>query len=304
MTESPIRLGTRGSALALAQAEAVAKALPDAEVVPIKTSDRHQTGGGDKARFVREIERALLAGEIDLGVHSAKDLPSELPEGLEIEGVPGREDPRDAYVGEAGSLDEIPEGARIGTSSLRRRSQLLARRPDLEVTELRGNVDTRLRRLQEGDFDGLVLATAGLRRLGRADEIGFEIDPGVLTPAPGQGALALEARADDRKAAVAAESITDRNALGMLTAERIVVGVLDVSCDTPVGAHATIESGRMRLRGYCGLPDGSEWIRDEVVQDASDPEAIGRLLAERMRSAGADELLARASELAAAGGTK
>jgi hydroxymethylbilane synthase len=303
MTERPIRLGTRGSALALAQAEAVRKDLPNAEVVPIKTSGE-KLAGGDKARFVREIELALLAGEIDLGVHSAKDLPSELPEGLEIAGVPGREDPRDAYVGEAASLDEIPEGARIGTSSLRRRSQLLARRPDLAVTELRGNVDTRLRRLQEGDLDGLILAAAGMGRLDRAGEIGFEIDPEVLTPAPGQGALALEARADDRKAAVAAESITDRNTLGMLTAERAAVGVLDASCDTPIGAQATIESGRMRLRGYCGLPDGSEWIRDEVVQDASDPEAIGHLLAERMRSAGADELLARASELAAAGGTK
>jgi hydroxymethylbilane synthase len=317
MTEKPIRLGTRGSALALAQAKAVSKALPRAEVVPIKTSDQHQTGrpsaspagrsrvsGGDKARFVREIEGALLSGDVDLGVHSAKDLPSDLPDGLEIAGVLAREDPRDAYVGEAGSLDEIPEGATIGTSSLRRRSQLLARRPDLEVTELRGNVDTRLRRLQEGDFDGLVLAAAGLRRLGRAGEIGFEIDPGVLTPAPGQGALALEARADDRRAAVAAESITDRNALGMLAAERAVVAVLDASCDTPVGAQATIEGGRMRLRGYCGLPDGSEWIRDEVIQDASDPEAIGGLLAERMTSAGADQLLARASELAAAGGMK
>jgi hydroxymethylbilane synthase len=303
MTETPIRLGTRGSALALAQAEAVSKSLPMAEVVPIKTGDKRGEGG-DKARFVREIERALLAGEVDIGVHSAKDLPTDLPDGLEIAGVTSREDPRDAYVGAAASLDEIPEGARIGTSSLRRRSQLLACRPDLKVAELRGNVDTRLGRLHAGDFDGLVLAAAGLRRLDRAGEIGFELDPEVLTPAPGQGTLALEARVDDSKASVSAESITDRGALGMLTAERSAVAVLDASCDTPVGAYATIDGGRMRLSGYCGLPDGSEWIRDEVIQDASDPEAIGRLLAERMLAAGAEELLSRASELAAAAEAK
>ena len=133
--------------------------------------------GGDKARFVREIERALLDGEIDLGVHSAKDLPTDLPEGLEIAGVPEREDPRDAYVGHVTSLGEVPQGSRIGTSSLRRRAQILARRPDLEVVELRGNVDTRLARLEAGDFDGLVLAAAGLRRLGRAEEIAFAIEP-------------------------------------------------------------------------------------------------------------------------------
>jgi hydroxymethylbilane synthase len=301
MNERPIRLGTRGSTLALAQAEVVAKAMRNAEIVPIKTSDR-ATQGGDKARFVREIERALLAGEVDLGVHSAKDLPSDLPEGLEILGVMEREDPRDAYVGEAASFEEIREGARIGTSSLRRRSQLLARRPDLEVSDLRGNVDTRLGRLAGGDFDGLILAAAGLRRLGRADEIGFEVDPELLVPAPGQGTLALEGRADDSEAAAQARSITDRNALGTLTAERTAVAELDASCDTPVGAHATIEDGQMRLRGYCGLPDGSEWIRDEVVQDASAPGEIGRMLAERMKAAGAEELLARSQELAAEAG--
>ncbi len=142
MADRPLRLGTRGSALALAQANAVAKALGGAEVVPIKTSDNAPESGGDKARFVREIERALIDGEVDLGVHSAKDLPTDLPEGLELAGVPEREDPRDAYVGHVSSLGEVPEGARIGTSSLRRRSQILARRPDLEVVDLRGNVDT------------------------------------------------------------------------------------------------------------------------------------------------------------------
>jgi hydroxymethylbilane synthase len=309
MAEPQLRLGTRSSALALAQANLVAKLLGGAEVVPIKTSDQPETGradarprikaGGDKARFVREIERALLSGEVELGVHSAKDLPTDLPDGLEIAGVPPREDPRDAFVGHVTSLGECPEGARIGTSSLRRRAQLLARRPDLEVVELHGNVDTRLARLEAGDFDGLVLAVAGLRRLGRAAEM-FPIEFDELIPSPGQGALAIEARHANDRAVTAAESITDRGALGTLAAERTLVAALDASCNTPLGAVATLErGGMMRLRGFCGLPDGSEWLRDELELDASDPEGIGRQLAERLKSAGAVELLERAEQMAA-----
>jgi hydroxymethylbilane synthase len=302
VAERPLRLGTRGSALALAQANAVAKALGGAEVVPIKTSgDRggDPQPGGDKARFVREIERALLDGEVDLGVHSAKDLPTELPEGLEIAGVPEREDARDAYIGRVDSLGDVPEGSRIGTSSLRRRSQILARRPDLNVVELRGNVDTRLGRYEAGDFEGIVLAAAGLRRLGRAEEISFAIEPDECVPAPGQGALAIESRHDDDRATTAAESITDRGALGLLAAERSLVGALDASCNTPLGANATLEpGGRMRLRAFCGLPDGSEWLRDELEEDASDPEGLGVALGDRLRAAGADDILARAESMA------
>jgi hydroxymethylbilane synthase len=308
---SVLRLGTRGSALALAQAESVASALKrgglaeEVEVVPIRTSgDRggarkpaEPGAAGDKARFVREIERSLLDGEVELGVHSAKDLPTELPEGLELAGVPGREDARDAYVGEADSLEQVPEGARIGTSSLRRRAQLLALRPDLEIAELRGNVDTRLERLTSGNFDGLVLAAAGLRRLARQDEIAFSFGADELVPAPGQGALALEAREDDRRAAAAAQTLTDRDALAAVAAERAAVAALEASCHTPVGAHAGIEDGRLRLRGFCGLPDGSEWIRDELEDDASAPTEIGERLAERMRAAGATELLERADRM-------
>jgi hydroxymethylbilane synthase len=302
MDTPPIRLGTRGSPLALAQAEAVSKAIEnagmEAPIVPIKTSGDAKRGG-DKARFVREIERALLDGEVDLGVHSAKDLPSELPEGLRIAGVPARESALDAFVGDADSLDELAEGARIGTSSLRRRAQLLALRPDLEVVELHGNVDTRLRRLEEDDFDGLVLAAAGLRRLGRERVIGFEFDPNQLTPAPGQGALALEAQVDDWRCHTTAETLTDRDSLATLTAERAVVAALEASCNTPLAAFATIAGGRMLLRGFCGLPDGSDWLRDEVEDDASDPEGIGRALAERMSAAGAGDILKRAEEVAA-----
>ena len=305
MAEPLLRLGTRGSALALAQANWVAKALGGAEVVPITTSGDQSsstpTNGGDKARFVREIERALLEGKVEIGVHSAKDLPTDLPEGLEIAGVPERADPRDAYIGHVNSLGEVAEGSRIGTSSLRRRAQILARRPDLEVVELRGNVDTRLRRYDAGDFDGLVLAAAGLHRLGRAEEMAFPIDFDELVPSPGQGALALEALHSNDRAAAAAESITDRDALARLLSERALVAALDASCNTPLGAVAEIEKGgRMRLRAFCGLPDGSEWLRDEIEMDDADAEAVGRALAERMKSAGATELLERAEKMAVA----
>lgn len=304
MAEPSLRLGTRGSPLALAQAELVADALGGAEIVRIKTSGDREPGestgapGGDKGRFVREIERALLDGEVDLGIHSAKDLPSELPDGLEIAGVPAREDPRDAFVGEAGSLDEIREGARIGTSSLRRRAQLLSLRPDLEVIEVHGNVDTRLHRLSEGDFDGLILAAAGLRRLDRASEIAFEFESAELTPAPGQGALAIEGRHANNRAVATAQSITNRDALATLSAERAVVSEMEATCNTPLGVHATIDDGAMLVCAFCGLPDGSEWLRDELGDDASDPEAIGRALAERMTAAGAVEILERAERMA------
>ena len=296
MTEPPLRIGTRGSALALMQAKAVAKHLGGAEIVPIKTADGDVR---DKARFVKAIEQALLDGEVDLAVHSAKDLPSELPEGLEIAGVPARENARDAYVGSVSSLGMVPEGSRIGTSSLRRRAQILALRPDLEVVEVRGNVDTRLAKLEAGEFDGLVLAAAGLSRLGRAEEVSFCLELEELVPSPGQGALAIEAAHAEDRPVTAAESITDRGALGTLSAERTLVGALDATCNTPLGAHATLEKGgRMRMRAFCGLPDGSEWIRDELEMDASEPEALGTAVAERISSAGAEDILARAEEMA------
>jgi hydroxymethylbilane synthase len=296
MAEQRFRLGTRGSALALAQAKLVAKALGGAEIVVIKTLDG-AAKGGYKARFVREIERALLDGEVDLGVHSAKDLPTERPEGLDIAGVLARDDPRDAFIGHVTSLGEAAAGARIGTSSLRRRSQILARRPDLDVVELHGNVDTRLERFEAGDFDGLVLAAAGLRRLSRAEEM-IPIEVEELVPAPGQGTIVIEAPHSNDMAVAAVESITDRGALGTLSAERTLVAELNATCNTPLGALATLEHGdQMHLRAFCGLPDGSEWIRDEISMDASDPEEIGRTLAARLKVAGADDLLARAEQM-------
>jgi hydroxymethylbilane synthase len=289
-----IRLGTRGSALALAQAELVAGWLADdVELVPITTSgDRGSRA--DKSRFVKEIEEALLADEVDLAVHSAKDVPAELPEGLSIVGVPERADPRDVLCG-AGSLDALPAGAVVGTGSLRRRAQLLAVRPDLEVRELRGNVDTRLRRLEKGDFDAIVLAAAGLQRLGRG---GGAMLP-ELVPAPGQGCLALEARADDRDVVAAAAALTDRNALTALTAERALVATLEATCHTPVGAYAAPRDGALLLTAFVGLPDGSHWIRDSLAGDPEDPTTLGLEVGERLLAAGARELLAEAEAQAA-----
>ena len=286
-----MRLATRGSALALAQAELVAAALGGAEVVIVRSADGDI---GDKARFVRGVERALLEDDAELGVHSAKDLPGELAEGLELVGAPGREDPSDAFVGEAGSLAEVSEGARIGTSSLRRRAQLLAARPDLDVVELHGNVDTRLARLADGGMDGIVVATAGLSRLGRQSAISFRFAAEDMVPAPGQGCLALESRAGDAAAAGAAGRISDRGALIELTAERAAVAALEASCNTPVGISARAGVDGLGVTGFAGLPDGREWVRDHVSGDPEQPAALGEALAERMAAAGAREILDRA----------
>jgi hydroxymethylbilane synthase len=271
----------------------------DVELVPIRTSgdERAPPPGGDKSRFVKEIEEALLRGDVDLAVHSAKDVPSELPDGLRIVGVPERADARDALCG-AESIDALTEGAVVGTSSLRRRAQLLALRPDLRVEDLRGNVDTRLRRLAEGRYDALVLAAAGLARLGRAGE-GAPIPADAVTPAGGQGCLALEARADDERAAELAASITDRESLQRLTAERALVGALDASCRTPLAAHAERAGdppsggqATLVLSSFLGLPDAGTWIRDSLTAPAADPAGLGRAAADRLLAAGAAELLA------------
>jgi hydroxymethylbilane synthase len=285
-----LRIATRGSVLALTQARLVADLLGGAELVEVSSSGEQ----GDKSRFVRGVERALLAGDADVGVHSAKDLPGEMPDGLEIAAVPPREDPADVWIGPGSSLEEIPEGARVGTASLRRRAQLLAARPDLRVAELHGNVDTRLRKLAEGDLDGIVLAAAGLRRLGREGEIGFAIPAAAMVPAPGQGSLALQVRSDDEVSLKAAGATTDLDAMRELTAERAAVAPLQASCTTPVGVHARVEGERLTIEAFVGLPDGSEWLRDRLEGDADEPAAAGYALAERLLSAGADELLKRA----------
>jgi hydroxymethylbilane synthase len=289
-----VRIATRGSALALTQARWVAERLGGAELVEVSSDGEP----GDKSRFVRGVERALLDGRAELGVHSAKDLPGVMPEELEIASVPEREDPADVWIGATGSLDDVPEGARVGTASLRRRAQLLAARPDLRVEELHGNVDTRLRKLADGELDAIVLAAAGLRRLGREAEIGFALPVDQMVPAAGQGALALQARIGDSERGEAAGAIGDLRAMRELTAERTIVALLDATCASPLGAHARVEGARIEIDVFVGLPDGSEWLRDRLEGSAEEPALAGAELVQRLLGAGARELLDRAEEQA------
>ena len=293
---TPLRIGTRGSQLARAQARAVAAAIDgETEIVEITTAGDVDRARGDKSRWTGALEAALLAGDIDLAVHSAKDVPGELAEGTAIVAAPRRADPADVLVGEH-SLHDVREGARVGTSALRRRAQLLAAREDLEVRDLRGNVDTRLRKLAAGEVDVLVLAAAGLDRLQRRHEAGGALCGGVFVPAAGQGVIAVQARADSAAAGAVSSASHDRT-MACLLAERAVVRELSASCHAPVGVHAEVVADGMRIRGFAGLPDGSKWVLDEIVGDPSD---IAGELARRMKLAGADDILREAEEMAAA----
>lgn len=292
-----IRVGTRGSALAMAQATWVAERLPEeSQLVKVVTAGDLGAEQGDKSRWVSQLERALLDDEIDLAVHSAKDVPAELPEGLELVAIPERADPRDALCG-AAALDDLAAGARVGTSSLRRTAQIRANWPDLEIVPVRGNVDTRLRKLADGECQALVLALAGLHRLGRANEAQGVLDR--LVPAAGQGALAVEARADGLSAS-AVRALSDPEATTCVMAEREVVRALGASCNTPLGVHARrlapgAPETELELSVWLGLPDGSHWIYDQITGPA---DAVPTRLVERLQSVGAPELL-RAAEAAA-----
>jgi hydroxymethylbilane synthase len=299
-----MRIGTRGSPLALAQTRHVAGLLGDdshVELVTITTSGDSTNSASapgnapaDKSRWVDTIEAALLAGEIDLAVHSAKDVPGELAEGLALLGAPARAAAEDVLCG-ANDLASLPPGARVGTSSLRRAAQLRAAREDLRVVAIGGNVDTRLRRLGEDGLDAIVLAHAGLLRLDRASALGAVLDPARFVPAPGQGVLALEGRTGDARVEAAVRAITDADTFACLRAERAVAHELDASCHTPLGAHAVPAGcGCLNLRAWVGLPDGSAWVSDELLGGFYDPEALGRRVAERMRAAGAGEILTEA----------
>jgi hydroxymethylbilane synthase len=286
-----IRLGTRGSALALAQAKLVADMLGGAvELVTITTSGDRGEALGDKARWTSALEAALLASEIDIAVHSAKDVPGELAEGTMIAAIPERSDPRDVICG-AAAITSLGSAARIGTSSIRRAAQLRALRDDLQIVELRGNVDTRLRKLAAGVADAIVLAYAGLKRLGRESEVGGVLE---LVPAPGQGALLVQARAGDDRAS----KINEPNSERCVIAERALASHLGATCNTPLGASTVPASGTdVTLRAWVGLPDGSHWISDELTGDGS---AVATEMAERMKAAGASELLAQAEAMAPA----
>ncbi len=281
-----MRIGTRGSALALAQARWVARQLGDEpELVRISTAGDRNRALGDKSRWVSALEQALLEGRIDIAVHSAKDVPAELADGLELVAIPPRADARDAICG-ATSLRALASGARIGTSSLRRTAQIRSVREDVDVVELRGNVDTRLGKLAGGEVDALVLAMAGLQRLSRQRDATALLDE--MVPAAGQGALAVEAMAGAIDPALLGQ-VNDPEAAACVAAERELTHALGASCNTPVGAHAeAIDPDRVELRAWIGLPDGSAWLSDRLC---GPPRGLGVAVAGRMRDAGAQELL-------------
>lgn len=290
-----MNIGTRASALALAQAGTTAAALgPGHELVHITTTGDRQRAALDKERWVRELDDALLSGAVDLAVHSAKDVPAHLPDGLVIAAIPARATAVDALCG-AASLDALPAGAHVGTASLRRAAQLRALRDDLQISDLRGNVDTRLGRLHAGDFDAIVLALAGLERLGRGGEATGTLPE--LVPCAGQGALLITARAGDAPALAAAGAIDDAGAHACVRAERELVRALDADCHTPMGAYATLSGdGAMTLTAFVGRPDGGAWLRDALTvagDAAGDPEALGAQVGARLLSAGAAEVLGR-----------
>jgi hydroxymethylbilane synthase len=297
-----VRLGGRGSPLSLAQLEIVARAISprsEFEIITFTTTgDRVSRVDGvrtGKDLFTREIDEALLDRRIDLGVHSAKDLPSRLPEGLALVAVPPREDPSDVVVSRDGrSLLALPAGSRVGTSSPRRRAQILSAQPDLEVVEARGNVDTRIRRLREGRWDAIVLARAGLARLERLADVSEVLPPSWMLPAIGQGALAVVARNDDGSLRELAAGIDHPLSHREVLAERAVLGVLEAGCRAPVAGLARTEATNLRLWAAVFSPDGSRTLREEAIGAADRPEDLGREVGERLLARGAAELIAAA----------
>lgn len=296
-----IRLGTRASTLALAQARTVAAALAgvtEVEVVPMRTegdrlAEARLAVVGGKGLFVREIEEALLRGDIDLAVHSLKDLPAELPPGLTLAAFPAREDPRDVLVGRRPvTLESLGPGARVGTSSPRRRALLLSVRADLAVEPIRGNVDTRLRKLATGDWEAIVVAAAGLRRLGVTPEHGTALDPDVFVPAVGQGILAVEARGGDRATLALAARADDAATRVCAGAERAYLARLGASCNTPMAAHARLDGATLRLTAVVASEDGRQVLRSSAAAPAADAVRLGRGLADALLAQGAAAITA------------
>ena len=294
-------IGSRGSQLALWQARWVQARLAElgleSRIEIIKTTGDKVlsvplSSVGGKGLFTKEIEDALLAREIDLAVHSLKDLPTEIPAGLQITAIPQREDPRDAMVGRR--LSELREGARVGTSSLRRSAQLRQLRPDLQVESVRGNVDTRLRKLDEGQYDSIVLAAAGLTRLGWTSRIAEFLEPELMCPAVGQGALAVETRIGENTCRVLDHAQTR----AAVTAERALLSALGGGCSTPIGAHARVEREQLHLMAIVLSADGARSVRDTAQGPATEARRIGRELAEKLLEQGAAQLLDRSEPLA------
>ncbi|MEE8332881.1 MAG: hydroxymethylbilane synthase [Alphaproteobacteria bacterium] len=294
-----LRIATRGSPLALAQAHetrdrlaAAHEALGAEDAVSIETyrttGDRIQSGPladiGGKGLFTKEIEEALLDGRADIAVHSMKDVPTELPDGLIMAALLPREDVRDALIArQATALDQLPAGARVGTASLRRKALLLAKRPDIRVETLRGNVQTRLERIEAGEFEATFLAAAGLKRLGLIDRASALLDPDDMLPAVCQGAIGIECRADDGKTLALLAALNHEETASRIAAERAFLAALDGSCRTPIAALATLEGDAIRLRGLIVRPDGSETLAAERAAPVGDARALGRDIGDELR---------------------
>lgn len=305
-----LRIGTRGSALALWQANFIAEQLKksagvESEIVRIRTSgDRLQSVSVskpvaefaaetvDKGIFIKELEDALLAGSVDLAVHSMKDVPTEAPAGLAFPAITEREDPRDCLIARGGrTLRTLPHGSRVGTSSLRRQAQLRHHRPDLDVVDLRGNVDTRIKKLQGGEYDAIVLAMAGVRRLGLAGKITQVLDEDVMLPAVGQGALGIETRAGDTETQRFVAALDHAATRACVTAERAVLRKLQGGCQIPLGALAHVRSGQLHLEAAVFSPRGSEHVQSSDEGPVSEAAAIGERLGAALLEAGADNIL-------------
>jgi hydroxymethylbilane synthase len=301
-----LRLGTRGSRLALVQSSSVADALrrlgAEVELAPIKTSGDRLAGVavadfGGKALFVKEIEEALLDDRVDLGVHSLKDMPALLPPGLVIATYPAREDPRDALLSPSGGeIEDLPRGARVGTSSLRRRVLLLSRRPDLAIEPIRGNVETRLAKLESGQYDALVMAQAGLNRLGLAPPHARPLPTEDFLPAVGQGILAVEVRQADREMLELLSRLDDTRTRMEALAERSFLAALGAGCHTPVAGHCRLQDGTLRMSGLVASLDGAIMLRASVSGPVEAAEALGRELAAELLARGAGPLLRAAEE--------
>ena len=302
----PLRIGSRGSALALWQARSIARALheisgAEPEIVIIKTSgDKFQQASfsqiGTKGVFIKELEDALLDGRIDLAVHSMKDVPTEMPDGLTIAAIGKREDVRDALLSSSGAtLASLRQGARVGTSSLRRQSQLLYVRRDLQMLELRGNVDTRVDKLKRGDYDAIVLAKAGLDRLGLSANISEVLPHEVSLPAAGQGAIGIEARAGDNETLRILARLEDADSRSAVTAERSALAGLGGGCQVPIGAWGRVENGTLLLDVAVLSADGAQRLWEKESGSPREAEAIGRRIAQKLRDGGAAALLERES---------
>lgn len=302
MAPTRLRIGTRASQLALWQANWIKSELERqypgilVELVKIKTMgdkilDVPLAQVGGKGLFVKEIEEAMLRGEIDLAVHSMKDVPTEFPEGLGLVVTTKREDPRDAFISDGVRFSELRQGARIGTSALRRQAQLLKARPDLEMVIIRGNVETRIRKLKEDNLDAVILAAAGLNRLGFTDVITELLDPDFSIPAIGQGALGLECRLDDSATIQALAFLDHPDTAAAVTAERALLKRCEGGCQVPIAAYGTVSSATLNLIGFIASVDGKETVRDSISGAASDAASLGCELADRLLAAGGKAIL-------------